>query len=214
MSYSTDRVNRILHVMMGIQEYSSPLFLINSSGKTVEFTDLCSMAYYAFDKVIYVARYHVEYHIIGNPTRAEWIARDFRGRVILEAHLQAALRVQREINRGLSDAEICDHTLLSRTYRSRFHQTPQAIRAAELGLPIPNTGKRGRGNWYRRPHHIASWRDWDNLEDAKAEVASEYGVNLRGKAHRPPSSWEDRVRADHRNRNWKEFRKTRWISRD
>ncbi len=81
----------------------------------------------------------------------------------------------------------------------------QAARAVELGIPVPGTGKRRGGHWFRRPRNVGVRRaqagDRVDLRDAM-------GGRMR-LGHRPPSDYDD-VPISQNGHSWKRSRRTRW----
>jgi hypothetical protein len=89
--------------------------------------------------------------------------------------------------------------------------------AQERGLPVPGTGhsrRRRYGGWLRHPRHIGMYRANEALRD-DMDMDEEWSAVVRRHistkdAHHPPNAWDDLVRADLYDRNWKNFRRTRW----
>lgn len=74
------------------------------------------------------------------------------------------------------------------------------------GNTVPDIGRRRshRGTYYRHPATIAECQinqivDWDEPQARPNRALS----NL-------PNAWDDYVRSDHKNRNWKRFRQTQY----
>jgi hypothetical protein len=91
--------------------------------------------------------------------------------------------------------------------RSREAKRLAARHAAELGLPIPGTGKRERwfGTHFRFPRHMGAERAAVAAENDDRED----GIHA-GNIPVPPNAWDDILRSDLKERNWKRHRQTRW----
>jgi hypothetical protein len=75
--------------------------------------------------------------------------------------------------------------------------------------PVPYTGNRRYGHYYRRPKTTAERRDAiDVLND---EEMKEYGIRPRAKRgfRSLPNAWDD-VPCSRRGNNWKNYRKKQW----
>ncbi len=80
------------------------------------------------------------------------------------------------------------------------------VRAMELGLPIPYTGKRGGGHMYRRNRFLPIAR-----AAAAAEVDDRCeGYHIRGRIRVPRNPWDDIPISAWDLNNWKRHRRTQW----
>ena len=81
------------------------------------------------------------------------------------------------------------------------------------GGPVPFSGSRGRYCYYRHMRSTQEIRFNDGMRDLNDEVLEDYGVAVRYR-HRNrgklPQSWDDYVRQDIRDRNWKRHRLNQW----
>ena len=118
----------------------------------------------------------------------DWILRDALGKV-----------VQVE---DLPDSPRCRPYWEQRTKAHR--------RAAEMGLPIPGTGHRFRGRYYRGYNTNIAARAEEAALDADLKEWGVYDFNVgRRRNKKLPQIYDD---VGHRNydRNWKRNRRTRW----
>lgn len=83
------------------------------------------------------------------------------------------------------------------------------LEAEERGLPIPYTGKRRGGHYYRRNTYLPIVRAAVAAEDDDRED-NRYGARVKGAIRIPPNPWDDRPIRALKDRNWKRFRRTRW----
>jgi hypothetical protein len=71
--------------------------------------------------------------------------------------------------------------------------------------PVPRTGKCGGSyRWHRRPQTQPERRASQEL------WVDGHFLPVRARRQNIPNAWDDIVRFDKRNRNWKRYRKTRW----
>ena len=85
-----------------------------------------------------------------------------------------------------------------------YYNRKQKNRAIELGLPIPNTGKRNWRRYYRRPQHMCVYEH--NINDWP-----EYDIKgFYNKEQMPPNAYDDPVRGSWEHDNWKKYRHHQW----
>ena len=116
----------------------------------------------------------------------EWIARDAYGAIITNDNWP---KIERKRHRGYYSA--------------------QCIRAAELGLPAPNTGRRRWFNGYRQRSYVGDCRK----EPGHIEQMKDAGIAGDRRTHSSKMErlgwWNDESRR-HNERCWKRHRKTQW----
>ena len=74
--------------------------------------------------------------------------------------------------------------------------------------PVPFTGKRVYGSYYRYPK-----TKQENVENHYFDIDSErkeYKIKIRKRRVKLPTSWDDKARSDWRDRSWKRYRKHQW----
>jgi hypothetical protein len=81
--------------------------------------------------------------------------------------------------------------------------------AANGAVPVPRTGKRRGGGYFRHPATHAIHREALNsgIDGAPAPRAKR---NLNGILNGIPSAWDDLSRSDYGGRSWKGYRTTQW----
>lgn len=86
-----------------------------------------------------------------------------------------------------------------------------AAHCADMGLPIPGTGRRSRGSLFRHPRTRQEIAEDSESFRLAAEEIREMGfaAPVRGRRRKLPTSWDDLLRSDHRTRCWKSHRRTR-----
>lgn len=70
--------------------------------------------------------------------------------------------------------------------------------------PVPCTGHRKWGRWYRYVHTTNERRQNQNIDFEELQ-----GFHVKTRKNLP-NSWDDIVRTDHNDRSWKTSRKTQW----
>lgn len=176
--------------------FTTPFILICEDGCVIVFDTMKALREFVQDNRIVVNAYHREWfgefsrrpitNFKNQPglklRKAIWIVRDDRGQIVVPA-----------------DWKIERHWHVSLYEKDR-------INAANLGLAIPGTGRRGRRNYYRMPRGNGAKRA--ACEAHQRLDIDEVKVNRRIKV--PSSNWDDIRRSDIYERNWKRHRKTQW----
>ncbi len=174
-------------------KFLPPFHLIRQDGWSCEFGDMTALAAAICSARIEIAAHHAVWFrldVNAPPDRhvSEWIVRDDAGHVVLRNDIRAPYRP------------------LARGYYSQYQKRlAEKQHAADLGLPIPGIHKRRWGGTMRHPKSFGVYR-------AKAAMIEEgrEDIRVRGKIKLPPNAWDDIIRPNLYDRNWKRFRKTRW----
>lgn len=181
-----------------------PFTLIRAGGaETYVFDNMNALASFVSQYRIRVEEYHVssiadkvfrDYKSLGffgyTPTYNDWIVRDDLGQIVT------------------------DNDLYERpNYHTRwwYKGEREKLHAAELGLPIPGTGKRRRW-WrgcYRNMRHMSKTRAMAISIDCEREENVRIKGNLDNK-NNYIDPWDDYPRGSRYNHNWKQYRKTQW----
>jgi len=119
--------------------------------------------------------------------------------------------VRDEIGETITPTELKDVRTKDREskWRSRRDATVEVAKNHFRTIPIPYTGKRGWRSHYRHVRTTAEIRENEFLKYDEDSI--EYDVKPRARrTQNVPTVWDDIIRNDYRDHNWKRHRKTQW----
>lgn len=74
--------------------------------------------------------------------------------------------------------------------------------------PVPLRKNRYKGKNYRNFSTFPEISLNDNFKNLKKDIQQEYGINIKGRKRKLPSTWDDIAITN--NRSWKKYRKTQY----
>lgn len=165
--------------------FTPPFILIRNDGWAAEFSDLVTLCSAIREAKICVEKYHVVYFHDADIEQYIWIVRDDNGNIVTQD-------------------DICNAVPRRRDWLERHNRI--LTQAAVIGLPIPYTGKKRHGGYFRAP------KTFNILKSISAIMVDERHSDIRpkGKIKIVPNSWDDITKSSNYNRNWKRNRKTKW----
>jgi hypothetical protein len=181
--------------------FVAPFTLIRDNGETWVYNDLPALAAaLRGSRISLTEECHTRWGMAfgeaayseGNnsPFRNEWIVRDLMGTPV-------------------TGQDVYPHFLRPvRPIPLWRYDHPSKVRASELGLPIPGTGKRRGGHYHRQNAFVATHRAYEALISDMRDP--EYQMRHLGRKKMPPNNWDDERIACRRDRSWKNFRRTQW----
>jgi hypothetical protein len=165
--------------------FCPPFLLIRIDGVVDEFDDQLSVAAAAMHRRIFISTHHVFHTDYGDTVTSNWIVRDSLGQIVTADDLAAVMPSRRN------------------WWSKRFGLVRQAM---ERGLPIPRTGRRHRGHYFRRNRFIG----YNRACAAAAADERDWPTRPTGKVAYLPTNYDDIPVSVRDDRSWKRFRSTQW----